>query len=659
LDVVGVSKAYASQVLLKEVSLRINLGDRVGLVGANGSGKSTLFRLLTGVESPDEGSIQFRRGLTVGLLPQEIDPCVEGTVLDEVLAAVPRYIEVRRAMEELAVSSESWEPQRVMQVTDEYETLGGDSVQTRALALLAGLGFHGRDLHRPLATFSGGWHMRVRLAGLLLAQPDLLLLDEPTNHLDLPSIEWFEGYLKGFKGAYVLVSHDREFLNRTVTRVVEICRGEALQVPGNYDDYRKRKEEVLDHQWRAYEQQQAKVRELEDYIARNRAGADRARQAQSRIKQLEKIELIEPPRGFRSLDFAFPQPPRSGEHVLMLSGVTKTYGDLTVFRSLDLHIRRGEKVAFIGANGAGKSTLLKIAAGLLLPDSGKRELGHEVTPGYFAQHQLEHLVPENSVLEEISTVSRDESPSRLRSLLGAFLFSGTDTEKRVVVLSGGEKSRLALAKLLLRPGNFLILDEPTNHLDIESREVLENALMKFQGTLLFSAHDRRFIERIATRIIEFSPGGLRDFPGNYSYYQWKVQQLAEQDTGRDMFSGREPPTGREPDAGSVDGRRDDRKEKRRKDAELRNALSQRSRPFREEATRWENRVAELESLIPNIEEQLADPQLYATAPDRARDLAADLARSRRALDEALAAWETAEAKVMDVEEAVRREMGQG
>lgn len=645
LDLISVSKAYASQVLLKDVSLRVNSNDRIGLVGANGSGKTTLFRILQGAESPDEGAVQVQKGLRIGYLAQEIDPCQSESVLGEVLLAVPDYRRIREAMEVLALGGADPTGLGPAHLADRYAELGGDSTYARAQVILGGLGFSAADMLRPLSTFSGGWHMRAKLARLLLWNPELLLLDEPTNHLDIPSMEWFEGYLKSFPGAFILISHDREFLNRTVQRIVELDRGEALQVPGTFDDYRKRKQEVLEHQARAYAQQQVRIRELEDFIARNRVRKDTASQVQSRIKQLDKIERLTPPRSpKRTLDFSFPQPPRSGEHVVRLDKVTKRYGEKVIFSNIDLVIRRGEKVALIGVNGVGKSTLLRICANALDHEEGTRELGHQVDVGYFAQHQLENLKPERTVMEEIVAQARDETVSQLRSLLGAFLFSGDDADKKVAVLSGGEKSRLALARMLMRPSNFLVMDEPTNHLDIESREVLEEALRQYQGTLLVAAHDRRFIDSIADRVLEFNEGVLTDFPGNYSYYCWKREQQAA--------LGALDPNLKTP---AAPPKTDERKDRKRREAELRQELSRRLRPLREAVSQTEAEIETLETRIPELEQELSNPDLYSQSPQLARERGEELVKTKARLEVALAQWEEAERKSAEMEALVRAE----
>lgn len=657
LEFIDVSKAYGAQVLLSKVSFRIGEGDRIGLVGANGSGKTTLFRLAVGEEFPDSGTIQKKKGITIGYLPQEVDVQKQGAVLDEVLSALPEYHRVYRQICELDAvergggGTAELREERV-DLAIQYEQLGGDGVRAEAGRILFGLGFSPGDLMRPLSTLSGGWHMRVNLAKLLIARPDLLLLDEPLNHLDLPSILWLEEYLKGFKGAYVIVAHDREFLNRAVRRIIEVDHGTLTQYSGNYDVYRRRKEEDFHHRVKAYKTQRAKIREVEEFIARNRARKDRARQVQSRLKMLEKMEKLTEPVSPRELVFSFPQPERSGSQVLHLVGISLSFGAHRVFDGVDLVLNRGDKVAVVGVNGMGKSTLLKIAAGVLPPDCGERKTGHNVSVGYFAQHQLEALRPERTVLEEIYTVVRGESLAQVRSLLGAFLFTGSDVEKKVSLLSGGEKSRLALAKLMIRPANLLIMDEPTSHLDIASREVLELALSRYSGTLLFSSHDRRFIDAIADRVIEVDRGMLTEYCGNYSYYAWKkgadkgaAAQIDVQRSASDNASSKRTV-------------RDERRERKRLEAELRNEIYRLVKPIRDKVKSLEKSISEMESQIAKLETELADPTLYSYFPDQVREKVSLLARLRRELDKSLEEWGSAILAAEETEAEIRGRMEQ-
>jgi ATP-binding cassette subfamily F protein 3 len=665
LELVDVSKSFGSRALLNKVSIRIGEQERVGLVGANGSGKTTLFRIMAGEEQPDSGLVQGKKGLTIGFLPQEIDVKKEGCVIEEVLSVLPAYFETRQELERVERELASgWEAEhllkRKLDLILKLEQLGGAGIEAKAQEILTGLGFGRDEFVRPLATLSGGWHMRTRLARLLMARPDLLLLDEPTNHLDLPSIVWFEQYLKGFDGAYVIVAHDREFLNRTVTRVMEADGGAVIHYSGDYDFYRKRKEEDREIKLKAFRTQQVKLREVEDFVARNRVRKDRARQVQSRLKMLERVELLEAPKEEKQINFRFPQPVRSGQQVISLLGLAKRFDRKVVFDGVDLVVTRGEKVALIGVNGMGKSTLLKIAAGSLPFEGGERGLGHNVTVGYYAQHQLEALTGGFTVLQEIYTVARDESVSEIRSLLGAFLFSGEEVEKKVSVLSGGEKSRLALAKLLLRPANFIVMDEPTNHLDIVSREVLEEALRQYTGTLLFSAHDRRFIDAVATRVIEVNSGRLIEYAGNYSYYDWKKRQQPEPAGAPGMKRGLPPADGDgdgDGDGDSGPSMRELRKERKRREAELRNDLYRKVKPLRERAGRLEAEISELEKRVAAVEMELADPSLYSAFPERVREKSVLLVASRRDLEDRLDEWEAVTLEAEAAESTLREQFG--
>ena len=651
LELVNVTKGYGSQLLLSAASLRIGDGERIGLVGANGSGKTTLFRLITGEETPDQGAVQGKKGLTVGFLPQEIDCESHGTVMDQVLEVREEYFEVLCKVRSLEQRLEEEGEQDDLLRERAYlavhlEDHGGDTVTARAAEILSGLGFSEEGFRRDLSTLSGGWRMRVHLARLLMARPELMLLDEPTNHLDLPSMVWFENYLKSFDGTFIIVAHDREFLNRTVSRVIELDRGRVGQFQGDYDYYRRRKEDELVHRMKAFKSQQVRIRDLEDFIARNRVRKDRAKQVQSRIKLLDKIERIDAPTGAKELGFRFSQPPRTGAQVLSLVDVHKSYGDNKVLGGVSLSVSRGDKLALIGVNGMGKSTILKIAAGVLDFELGTATTGHNVTVGYFAQHQLEALVAERTVLDEMYTVAKEETVSQVRSVLGAFLFSGDDVDKKVAVLSGGEKSRLALAKLLLRPASLLIMDEPTNHLDIASREVLEEALRQFSGTLLFSSHDRRFIDAIATKSVEVDQGTLTEYMGNYTYYAWKKAELRAAQGGQAQASGGSSGSAREKTV------RNGKKERKRMEAELRQALHREVGPLQQAAQALEQEIELLEQSIEALEHELADPNLYSVAPEKARDKSTELGANRRALDTRLDQWEETSLAVQSAEAEV-------
>src|SRR3989441_5899993 len=553
IQVEAISKSYAGQTIFHELSWRIPPRERIGLVGPNGSGKTTLCRLLAGVEDPDDGHISRPRDTTVGYLPQEAGAGAEGSVLGEALAGFGDVWEVERAMEEVAAQLASVAggagavdrihrsealTARYGDLQHRFEALGGYRLETEAKAILGGLGFRPTDFARPLSEFSGGWRMRAMLARLLLQRPSLLLLDEPTNHLDIESLEWLESFLADYEGTVVLVSHDRYFLNRMVTSIAELAPSGLTVYPGDYDEYlvqRQARRELLEAQAR---NQAKRIAEIERFIERFRYKASKARQVQSRVKMLDRIDRIQVEREARVIHFAFPQPPRTGRRVATLKGIHKAYGDNVVYAGVDFEVERGARAALVGPNGAGKSTLLKMLAGTLPFDRGERTLGAHVAVHYYAQHQLDALTPSLTVLEELERAAPALGQTRLRTILGTFLFSGDAVEKKIAVLSGGEKARVALAKMLVRPAALLCMDEPTNHLDLASREVLEEALAAFQGTIVFISHDRYFINRLATTIVEIVRGILTRHLGNYDdYLAAKTRAAADATPGEGVGGG--------------------------------------------------------------------------------------------------------------------------
>ncbi|MEX2224086.1 MAG: ABC-F family ATP-binding cassette domain-containing protein [Candidatus Rokuibacteriota bacterium] len=519
----GVSKGYGGQELLRGMSWRIGRGERIGLVGPNGAGKTTLCRILGGVEEPDAGHVHRDTGVTVGYLPQEVTGGAERTVLAEALSGFDEVWRLEAELESLAArmagpGAEASLTDRYGEIQHRFEALGGYRLEAEAKIILDGLGFGPTVIHRPLAEFSGGWRMRAALARLLLLRPDLLLLDEPTNHLDLESLQWLENFLAAYEGTVVIVSHDRYFLNRMVTAISDLTGGGVTLYHGDYDHFlveREARQALLEAQAR---NQAKRVAEIERFIDRFRYKASKARQVQSRVKMLDRMERIETEAAARRIHFSFPQPPRTGRLVGRLTGVHKAYGDNVVYAGMDFQVDRGDRVALVGVNGAGKSTLLKMLAGALAFDSGERLLGSNVEVQYYAQHQLDALDPQRTVLEELERAAPEAQISRLRTILGSFLFSGDTVEKKVAVLSGGEKARLALAKMLARPAALLCMDEPTNHLDLASKEVLEAALSGFTGTIVFISHDRYFINRIATQVVEVARGQLTTYLGTYDDY---------------------------------------------------------------------------------------------------------------------------------------------
>ena len=533
LQAINLSKHFGARTLFDGISWQLQRGDRIGLVGPNGAGKSTLMRLLIGEETHDDGSVSCGRDETVAYLPQEAPRHNDGTALSRVLnaAATVRALEadiadVEKAMEAANADTVGDLAVRHGALLDQFAMLDGYTLDARAREILSGLGFTEKTMQSPLSSLSGGWWMRVELARLLLVRPDYLLLDEPTNHLDLESVAWLETFLASYPGAWVVVSHDRYFLNRMVDGIAELSSDGLFVFPGNYDDYVAARAELAERLAQEARTHAKRVEEISSFVERFRYKATKARQAQSRLKSLQRMEKPDDAaRAPRQMRVKLPEPPRSGDIALTMISARKAYGSHVVYDDLSLQVRRGQRLALMGGNGAGKTTLLKMLAGVVPLDGGSCNLGHQALPYYFAQHQLEILDASKTIFEEMQGAMPLESITRIRSILGAFLFSHDAVDKRVGVLSGGEKSRLALAKMLAQPVNLLLLDEPTNHLDLASRDVLESALASYTGTVIFISHDRYFINRIATDIVEVQRGGkIRLFSGGYDYYLWKLQQ---------------------------------------------------------------------------------------------------------------------------------------
>ncbi|MDA8991698.1 ABC-F family ATP-binding cassette domain-containing protein [Opitutales bacterium] len=623
----NLSKRYGPKILFREVSLRMMRGEKMGLVGANGAGKTTLFSILLGEIDEDEGKIEWEKGNRIGYLPQESAPTGEETVLELATATTN---ELAQALKILREDNDPASPQR-LEAQEIFAEQEGYNLEAKAKKILSGLAFHQDDFNKPAHTLSGGWIMRAHLARLLVMEPDLLMLDEPTNHLDLETLGWFQAQVQKFSGSVLTISHDRAFLNSICNGILEISNRKLHRYPGNFDNYLIQKKEREAQHLAAYRNQQREIAHHEDFIRRFRAKASKASQAQARIKTLEKMERIDPPEeSDATINFTFPQPPRSGQRVATLNAVRQAYGDHLVYSNLNLEVEKHERIALVGPNGAGKSTLLKILSNIVPIDKGSRELGHNVSVGYFSQQRVEVLDMERSVIDE-ATENTDSSVHEqdARTLLGAFLFRGDDVFKKVKVLSGGEKSRLALVKLLLSPPNFLLLDEPTTHLDMASIDAVIQALRDYTGTLIFVSHDIHFIRALGKRTIRIESGKITDYAGNYDYYLWKSGSASAQ-------------------TGLIEGLRDARPEqtshakngeKALSAKEKRRQRSQEREKKKAERRKLEDKVRKLEKEIMQLEEEqgicnegLANPDSY-NDKDKAKELNNQASRLARNLQQ--------------------------
>ncbi|HEY3383247.1 MAG TPA: ABC-F family ATP-binding cassette domain-containing protein [Vicinamibacterales bacterium] len=638
IQISSLTKSFGDRVLFDHVTWQISDGERVGLCGPNGSGKTTLLKIFADLEEADEGSVVKPSDLTVGYLPQDGLTHSGRTVYEEAILAFQPLLAIKAEMHELEdrlghpdIPDAEHEQMlaRYSDLQDRFRLSDGYSMDLKIATVLQGLGFSQRDLERPAETFSGGWQMRIALAKLLLARPNLLLLDEPTNHLDLEARNWLEGYLHEYPHAVILVSHDRYFLDTVVTRIAEVYLRTLNDYPGNYSHYLAESQAKLERARDAKRQQDEELARMKMFIDRFRYQATKAAQVQSRIKMMEKVVLIEVPPERKRVHFSFPTSVKSGRTVFELKHIRKAYGDNVVFASASLHIERGDRIALVGPNGTGKSTLMRMIAGAEAPDSGHRQEGHQVVAQYFAQDEATRLNPDLTVYETLASGSPNQMVPAIRNILGGFLFSGDDVYKRVGVLSGGERTRLAVARMLLRPSNTLLLDEPTNHLDLDSKDVLLEALADYGGTLIFVSHDRYFVEKLANRIVEVGSGEAHSYPGRYEEFLWskahaasdarpvqpKVRSNRAPDTPQAAHSQKahprqhhEAPTKAAGQAGRSPGT-DDREVRRQTQIEARRR-DRTAKAAKARVADLEERIAGCETAIKALEVQMASPGFY-------------------------------------------------
>jgi len=617
----NITVQFGDHHLFRDISFTVGPHDRIGLVGPNGAGKSTLLKIVASIFEPDTGDINKAHYVNVGYLPQEGIATSGRTLYEEAETAFENILQVRQEMEQAQARLKELDPasedhSETLEVLGElqhkFEDLDAFRMKSQIEQVLVGLGFSQEDFQRQTEEFSGGWQMRIEMAKLLLKEPSVLLLDEPTNHLDIESLQWLEEKLISYNGAVILVSHDRAFLDNLTRRTWALALGRLEEYSGNYSFYEKEKEVRREQQLNAYKNQQQQIKQTQQFIERFRYKATKARQVQSRIKQIEKMDIIKIEDNEEEIHFHFPPARQTGSIVMEVKRVCKSYGKIDVFNGLDFTIERGDRIAVLGVNGAGKSTFVRMLAEVESIDSGEIKAGYNVVTSYFGQHQAEELDLSSDALGVVDNVAVGEIRTKLRTILGAFLFHGDDVFKKVSVLSGGEKSRLALAKMLLQPANFLIMDEPTNHLDMKSKKVLQDALQEFEGTYVIVSHDRAFLDPIVNKVAEFSHGGVRIFLGNVSDYLYKKKQEAEKLETRTFKEEVKDGNGDNQNAELSN------KERRRIEAEKRNELSRKLQPLKRELRTIEEEISRMENRRKEIETMMADPEFYKNGEEAKR-----------------------------------------
>lgn len=646
IDLVNISLQFSGKYLFRDINYKIASGDKISLVGANGTGKSSLLKIISGQLQPESGEVLKQKRISIGYLPQDHVTHSGKSLLEEASSALNDIIELqaKEAFLSEALSNPDLTEEEQMdlvhqlgEVHHRLDDLDSYSAESKVEKILIGLGFEENDFSRLTDEFSGGWQMRIALAKILISQNDILLLDEPTNHLDIDSLEWLIDFLKAYKGGLLIVSHDKNFVNQVTNRTLEIFLGKFYTFKGDYDAYIKYKTERDELTIHQFEQQQKKIKETEKFIERFRYKATKARQVQSRIKQLEKIELVELPETKSEIDIRFPQPPPSGRMPIELTSLFKSYGQKKVFEGIDFEIEKGEKIAFVGPNGAGKSTLAKIIAGVIDFNDGERIVGHNTIISYYAQDVADNLAPDLEIIETVDGIAEEKTIGQLRSLLGSFLFSGDDVFKKVGVLSGGEKSRVALCKILLTKSNFIILDEPTNHLDYNSKLILQKALIDFTGTLILVSHDIDFLRPIASKVIDIRQGRLKSYLGGIDYFLSKRSvSTLERD---EKISSTEK---------EIDQNPSNRKEQKRLEAEMRQQKHKATKDLVKEISKKEKLIEKLETELKDLENKLADPQVYSNGA-AVKETTSRLNQCRTELNAALKDWENLNEKLLEIE----------
>lgn len=644
IDLSNISLQFSGKYLFKDVNYKISSGDKISLVGANGTGKSSILKIISGLLQPESGEVLKQKRISIGYLPQDHVTHIGKTLLEEASSALTDIIELQNKETSLSSAlsnpnlSEDEQMDLAHQLGEVHHMLDGldsYSAESKVEKILLGLGFEEEDFTRLTDQFSGGWQMRIALAKILISQNDILLLDEPTNHLDIDSLEWLIDFLKAYKGGLLIVSHDKNFINQVTNRTLEIFLGKFFTFKGDYDSYIKYKierDELTAHQ---FEQQQKKIKETQKFIERFRYKATKSRQVQSRIKQLDKVELIELPEDKSEINIKFPEPPQSGRTPIKLISINKSYGDKKVFGGIDFEIEKSEKIAFVGPNGAGKSTLAKIIAGVIEANSGERILGHNTIVSYYAQDVADNLNPSLDIIETVDGIAEDKTVGQLRSLLGSFLFSGDDVFKKVGVLSGGEKSRVALCKILLTKANLIILDEPTNHLDYNSKLILQKALVDFKGTLILVSHDVDFLRPLASKVIDIRKGNLKVYLGDIDYFLSK-RDLSSLERDTTMVVKKEK-------SESIN-----RKEQKRIEAELRQQKHKATKDLSKEIMQYEEKITSFENEIKHFEEKLADPNIYSDG-DLTKDITNKFNKTKSELEKTIKKWEALTDQLLEIE----------